>query len=310
MTSCKPLCVVLIAVATFGCRAGASAEQLIAKESTFAESNAASTLYWNVEADGETRLVVKDGAGSVVKKDVTGQLVFKPEARPSGETQPVVLDEKTGVARADGPDLDAEITELRYELVVGGTPVSGALHLPKKGTAGLTANATASGDEKGPHGGAVEVVDGQKYEIVADSESGEARVFLVGAEARRPKKLKLAVQSGEPRVVVLEWHADGYYVAKIDKPPRKATLVVVDDDDDVHVRIVGHRPGVVLVVTERPVFWVQRGWAHPGLARGHHKGTLEGPPGQLEKKGHGGPAVVKVGLDNKGKPAKGKGKSH
>lgn len=313
MTSCKPLYVVLIAAATFGCRAGASASELIAKESTFAESHASSTLYWNVEADGETRLVVKDGAGNVVRKDVTGELVFKPEKRGNAETKSLAMDEKSGVAHVDGPSLDGEITELRYELVVSGTPVSGALLLPSKGTAGLNAEAAAAPPtpDKGPHGGAIEVIDGQKYEIVADSESGEARVFLVGADAKRPKKLRLALQANESRVVELTWNVEGYYVTEVDlsKPPRKTTLVVVDDDDDVHVRVIGQRPGVVLVVAERPAFWVQRGWAHPGLARGHYKGTPMGPPGHFKAKGHGGPEVAEVHLGAKGaKPAKGKGK--
>ena len=66
----------------------------------------------------------------------------------------------------------------------------------------------------------------------------------------------------------------------VQKPPRKTTLVVVDDDDDVHVCLLGFRPGVVVVLDSRPTYWVRRDW-HPGLARGHYKGTLDGPPGQV-----------------------------
>ena len=70
--------------------------------------------------------------------------------------------------------------------------------------------------------------------------------------------------------------------------PRKVSLIVVDDSDHVHVAVIGYRPGIVFVVGRRPVFWVERGWSHPGLARGHYKGTPWGPPGQFnDKHDHG-----------------------
>jgi len=93
-------------------------------------------------------------------------------------------------------------------------------------------------------------------------------------------------------------HADGYYVTTLEvaHTPRKVSLVVVDDDDDAHVMVVGYRPGVILVIDRRPFFWVERGWSHPGLARGHHKGTPWGPPGQFK------------GNDDNGHKGKGKGR--
>lgn len=310
---CTWVCVCAIAAAAIGCRS-ASAKDVIEKDSTFTEKSAAATLHWNVEANGETQLVVEDESGTVVKKEITGQIGFKPNGSGEAQTVPLTFDAKSGIGKADGPDLDGEVTEVRYALVVRGKPLTGSLHVPKKGTLALVAAAKAapaSDDSKGPHGGTVQVADGVEYEVVADSDSGETRVYLVDAGAKRPKKLKLALESDEPRVVELTWKEDGYYVAVIgaDKPPRKATLVIVDDDDDVHVVVIGQRRGRVLVMDTRPVYWVRTGWGPPGLARGHHKGTLDGPPGHM--KDRGGPDQVKIDIHSKGgKGSKVKIKSH
>ncbi|HKY34884.1 MAG TPA: hypothetical protein VJN18_02990 [Polyangiaceae bacterium] len=285
------------ALAFSGC-SKAKAEELIKEASTFAERSSAGTLHWNVASDGAAALVVENPAGTIEKGSVTGQLTFV--SGKETKTVPLTLDEKSGVLRADGPDLDPEVTELRYALLLNGKPWSGALHVPESGTKGLVETAKSNPStsvSKGPNGGDVQVIDGQRFEIVADSGSGETRVYLLD-NGKKPKKLKLALDADPPRQVELVMHEDGYYVTTLEvaRTPRKVSLVVVDHDDDAHVMVVGYRPGVILVVDRRPFFWVERGWGHPGLARGHHKGTPWGPPGHFKDK------------DDNGHKAKGKGR--
>lgn len=306
--ACRSMYVwVALTAGTLGGCHSTSAKDVIDKDSTFAERNASTTLHWNVAASGKTLLVIADEAGNALKKDVTGQLTFKPESGGEPKTVPLALDAKSGIASADGPALNGELTEVRYALVAADKPLTGSLYVPKQGTAGLVESAKSAAPaatEPGAHGGTIQVIDGKKYEVVADSESGEVRVYLIDADAKHPKKLELGLESDDPRVVQLKWNDEGYYVAEVgaEKPPRTTTLVVVDDDDHVHVCVVGFRPGVVLVLDSRPVYWTRRDWGHPGLARGHFKGTIDGPPGQFKERERDD--------DEKFKGGKGKGKGH
>ena len=284
MENLEARCALVLALvfAASGCRE-ANAAELLASASTFAEQSAVGTLHWNVSGDGLAQLVVKNDAGAVQKGNVTGQLTFVTEDGKKTQTVPLALDDKDGVLRAEGPNLDAQVTEVRYALLLDGKPWTGALYVPKEGTKGL---AEAAKDDpkpeqaKGSHGGEVHVIDGQRYEVVADGDSGDVRVYLIES-SKKPKKLKLALDTDPPKQVELTLHAEGYYVASVDveKLPRKTTLIVVDDHDHAHVVVVGYRPGVVVMIDRPNAFWVARDW-HPGRARGHYKGTPFGPPGQ------------------------------
>ncbi len=264
-----------------------SAEELVGKESTIAEKATEATFYWNIEGDGDARLVVKDSAGAIVKQGVTGQLTFSSEASAEPKTVALAPEGKSGVLRADGPKLDKEVTEVKYAVLVEGKPLTGTLHVPQSGTEGLStaAKASASAEEKGPNGGTIQVVGEQRYEVVGDAGSGQVRVYLLGADAKRPKKIRLGVDAKSPKLVELVWNDEGYYVADVGvtEKPRKLTLVVVDHDDHPHVVVIGHRADAVILIDNHPHYWVHRGW-HPGLARGHYKGTAAGPPGQNKTK--------------------------
>lgn len=268
-----------------GCKT--SAEDVVKDDATLAEAFAGGTLHWNIDADGDTRMVVTDGAGKVLHGQVVGQLTF--ETKAGTKTVELHHDAEGGVASVDGPDLEGEVSQVKYALVVDGKPVAGALHVPETGTKGLVeASAEAEVDAEGPHGGVVHEVDGARYEVVGDSGTGQVRVYALGDVQVRPKKVELALDAKTPRVVELDWDEGGYYVAEVQvKHPRKVTLVVVDDDDDAHVVLVGYRPGVVIALTPERRVWMVRGWKHRGLARGHYKGTAKGPPGHFQGKVRG-----------------------
>jgi hypothetical protein len=287
----RPLLVVTGAWLALSCRK-LSAEELIGKESTVAERATEATFYWNIEADGDARLVVKNSAGEIVKEGVTGQLSFSSDAVSESKTVQLAPQGKSGVLLADGPKLDREVTEVKYAVLVDGKPVTGALHVPATGTEGLSAAAkqSAGAEDKGPNGGTIQVVGEQRYEVVGDAGSGQVRAYLLGTDAKRPKKLRLGVDAKSPKLVELVWNDEGYYVADIGTAaPRKLTLVVVDHDERPHVVVLGHRADAVILVDAQPRFWARRGW-HPGLARGHYKGTAAGPPGQNKTKLHVKPA--------------------
>jgi hypothetical protein len=297
--------VVLSSAGAIACKE-ASAQELVRDEATLAEKHPEGTLHWKVAEDGKAQLVLQNPAGELVRTGVTGQLQFQGSAGTSPASVNLVMNEKTGILEADGPDLDAELTELKYTLLVDGKPRTGFLHLPARGTAGLAEVAPGATGEpatgepaKGEHDGVVQVVGGKKYEMVADSASGLTRVYLVGDHGPRPKKLQLAVDADPPARVNLVWQDEGYYLSEVElrQTPRKVSLVVVDHDSRVHVALIGFRPGVVLAVDARPVFWVRRGWA-----RGHHKGTLHGPPGhaKVHVKDEQGPGQIKVQVKHKG----------
>jgi hypothetical protein len=173
-----PACaiVALVCVGLGACR-GESADEIVSKPSVLAEGSAQGTLYWDVDPNGDTRVVVKDEKGTVVRQGVTGQLAFTTKSEPKAQTVDLKVDEDTGVARADGPDLEG-LTQMKYTLIVNGKPRTGVLHLPETGTKGLVETATrnvAPSEVAGPHGGTIQIVGEQRYEVVANAESREMR---------------------------------------------------------------------------------------------------------------------------------------
>lgn len=263
------------------------AEELIAKESTIAEHQQGGTIFVHVEGDGEAQLVVKNSAKTVVTRGVEGRVVVSDDAGGAPTEVELKADPERGVFTAKLPPLDAPATTVTYALVMDGKTLKGSLVLPEGGTAELAEASVAKEDdlEKGERGGVVQEVAGAKMEVVADSSSGEVRVYPFDA-AERPEKIELAVDvRGDSERIELEWDAEGYFVADF-RPgwvPRKTTLIVTGGDADVHVALVGLRAGVVFDVTRRPVYWEHRKWKHRGLARGHYKGTRRGPPGHDDR---------------------------
>lgn len=329
----RPAIWTLLALLFLGCDEP-KAEELIEKESTVAEKHEDATLFWNVDEDGKAELVVKNSAGTMISRDLDGELKVVRE----GDTEPTTLTleehPERGVFTADLKDLDPALTTVEYKVEVEGKVVTGSLLLPAQGTAELVEVANHKPDAKNAkpeHGGTIEVIDGRRYEVVANAKSGETRVYLLDKPDDKPKSVELAVDVHESERVELIWDDEGYYVADVHvaQRPRKVSLIVVDSHSRVHVALVGLHAHEVLVVDRAPVFWTVRKWKHHGKARGHYKGTVFGPPGHYKfhdqggkHKKHHGHEVVVVGhhdhdehheapvieLHMGGKDKKGKGK--
>lgn len=238
-----------------------TAENIEASEDVLPEGHDEGTVVWRIAPDGQVRALVKAPDGKPIEKDVSGTLIV-PGA--SGE-QRVALnydtDQKLLVGAA--PKLEADLTELRYEIKVSDKTWTGALHVPAGGTKALaegSKKATAKVEVKGktgPNGGVIQVVGDDTLEIIADKESGEVRVYVLGPDLKPiaigERKVKLGLVGATAETVVL---APGpgslYFVGKVNAKvdPVKVT-VFVTHPDHVDVAVVGWAPGTVLVVGAR-----------------------------------------------------------
>ena len=239
-----------------------TAENLSADD-TITEQHDPATVSWSVTPDGKVRARIKTPDGQPVEKDVSGTLTVKPlqkGAQPVKAT--LVFDAKTGLHTADIPRLDADLTEVDYDIQVNGKPVEGALHLPKGGTKELvaTAKVTAAVEvpkgKKGPNGGIIQVAGDDLLEIVADQKSGETRVYLLDDDLKPmpvgKHKVKIGVVAGSPEMVELTPEPKAmYFTGKltVKANPSKLTVVFYDEADiEPVVVLCGWSPGVVIVL--------------------------------------------------------------
>lgn len=318
----RPLLLATFALLSVGCDEP-DAEEIIKKESTFAEQHKEATVFFNVDDDGEAQVVVKSPDGVLLTSELEGQLFVETEGKAKPVAVALEAHPERGVYTAKVAELDVPVTTLRYELKVKGRKIEGALFLPSEGTLGLAKaaeEASSADKEKGEHGGVIQVIDGRRYEVAANAGTGEMRVYPAEKGSDEPIKLELAVDSGKAERIQLELTEDGYYSARtaIVRVPHKVTLIVTDDDKHVHLAVVGYRPHVVLAVHHAPVFWVHHKWKPRGHAYGHDKHKHK----HHKHKGHGhhehdhddhddhGPkyAGPKASLDRDGGREKGKKK--
>lgn len=242
---------------------GVTAEN-IADSGAITEKHDAGETVWSVAPEGQVKLLVKGSDGKPIDKNVTGTLMVKAagdkEAKPT--TVNLEPEPKTGLLVATVPKLEADITEIKYELKADGKPMKGALHVPVGGTAEIVANAKVAAEakvdtsKKGPNGGVIQVVGDDTIEVVADKSSGKVRVYFLDADLKpvkvvTEKKVTVAVvtQNG-PETVILEPDSGGlYFTGKLNVAVNPVKLTVgVRHKDRAHVVLVGHRPHTVVVV--------------------------------------------------------------
>ncbi len=259
------------------------------------ESFEGGSIGWNIAGDGRIRAEVKDASGTPVTKDSSGTVEWKTE---SGETKSAKLtyDSDAKALVAAGPPPTQDITTLTYRIETKGAPLAGTLHVPVGGTAAL-ANETNNDttDAKGPHGGVIQKVGDDRLEIVADDDSDEVRVYVIGGDGKAiaagERKVTLAVVAEKSEVVVLRPSDDGAFLVgtwTLKDDPSRVT-VVLRSSGRAYVAIVGWKPGARLVVT---------GGA-PRKIKVHVKG--HGAKIDIKvKDGPGAPGMVKIDLKGNG----------
>ena len=301
-------CIVLVVAAcALACSKKDAAEDpaTTASAAPLIEAFSTGSVAWVVDKAGHIRADVKDANGVPIAKDATGTVEWKTD---SGETHsaPLAYDADAKALVAVGPPPTQDITPLHYQIVAKGEHLAGTLHVPVGGTVALAADAKdGTTDAKGPHGGVIQVVGGDKLEIVAEDGSEDVRVYVLDAEGKPTapgdRKITLALIADTPEVVVLSPSDDGLYVMgklHLKDDPSRIT-VVVRRASVAHVAIVGWKPGTRLIVSGGP----------PAKVKIHVKANGTALDIKV-KDGPGAPAMVKVQDhgDHGGGHGKGKGK--
>ena len=323
----SPLLVLLfLCVTLLACKLGdkltgrITAENIEESEGAVPMKHDKAKVTWVVDKKGDIHALVKDDSGKVVE-DVEGKILVKPliakgeaevDAKAEAKVVPVKVENKLVTASAG--ELEAPLTEVKYNLKVDGKPLRGVVHVPLGGTAKLNASAKVAAKAKieagakGPHGGTVQVVGDDIVEIVGDKQ-GEMRVYLLDddlkpIEIKAEKKVRLVLSGNRTEVVVLQPEGKAYLVGKVKgRVNPKHVTVVVEHDNDVEVALCGYRPGATVVVHHRAprvhVFVVNdwkvhahgRGRVHvkvKGKGKGHYKHKHKG------RGKHGGGTKVHV----------------
>ncbi|WP_437755851.1 hypothetical protein [Sorangium sp. So ce1389] len=258
----------LIAGGAFAAGCKSSAEATVTEESVEAapvaleepltEEHDGGSVGWEFAPDGAVRAVVKGPDGRPIDKDVSGTLTWKG---PNGDAQvPLALDAKTGLLIAAGPRLEADLTEVKYNVVVAGKPWNGTLHVPAGGTRVIVEGAKKAErrpippGKTGPNGGVIQVVGDDTIEVVADKASGQVRVYVLDDNFKPvpvgDRKIKLGFVGSGSELILLNPGPGGLYSvgtisAKVN--PVKLTVVVAHPTH-ADVVLVGYRPGVHVVV--------------------------------------------------------------
>lgn len=294
--------------------AGCGKKKESARESAAEEGHVASSslvevfergsIAWNVDENGKVLAFVHDESGGDASKKAKGTIEWTEE----GQTRSAKLefDAKADALVAAGPPPKDDLNEIRYALVYEDEPVKGTLHLPRAGTAAITAEAEASAKidvsaAVPPHGGVVQVVGEDRVEIVADDDTDEVRVYLLDASWQPvvvvDRTITIAVGGASPEVIVLTSAEGGaYFVGHwhvVGQPPR--VTVMVKHAGKSHVAIVGWRPGVKLAVDGGPKVKVKV----KAVAWGPGVHVKTGPAMVKVKAGKGGPSMVKVNPNGK-----------
>jgi hypothetical protein len=226
----------------------------------------------------------------------------KPAAGGAPVTVPLTMTD-AGVLTGQMPKLEADLTQVGYDLDVEGAKVQGTLDLPRGGTKELvdSANEAAAAkklppDAKGPNGGVVQVVGDDIVEVVADKDSGAVRMYVLDDDLKPvpvgKRKGKLAFGGVAPEIVVLDADPSGMYLSGkcVGKaPPSKITIEVIEGDE-IDVALCHYVPGGVIVVgPAAPVIaiFIVTGWTvvvlpvvvQPGVVvvhKGKGKGKFKG----------------------------------
>lgn len=253
----------------------------ISAEDAITEQYEPATVTWAVAPDGNVKARFKAPDGAPLEDGVTGTVTARAgtkDAKPV--TAKLAFDAKAGLYTAELPKLEADVTEVSYDVSVKGKPVKGAMHLPKGGTKELVATAKVTAEvkipegKKGPNGGVIQVVGDDLLEIAADAKTGETRVYVLDDDLKPipvgKRKVKIGVVASAPELVELSPEPAGlYFTGKltVKTNPHKLTVVLQGEDAPEPVVVLcGWHPGVVVVVgPSAPAvgLFVVAAWAPP-----------------------------------------------
>jgi hypothetical protein len=271
----RPVLVALAVACAPGALAACSKPPEVTAESLAAqhpltEQHEPGAVTMTVAGDGQVSVLVKDRSGKPIEEGVSGTLSVKV---PGKDAAPATVELKPapksgGVLTAKVPPFEDDLTEVNYEIKVGGDALKGVLHVPHGGTKELDESATANSDpklegKKGPNGGTLQRVGDDIVEIVADKSTGELRVYVLDLDLKpvpigeRQIKLAITTTAGSEVVVLAPGAERAYFTGKLTAKvnPVKIT-VVLTEGDHTDVVLCNYHPGTTIVV----------GPAAPGIA--------------------------------------------
>lgn len=232
----------------------------ISADSAVTEKNDTAEVTWSISPDGQVAAKVRNKDDLAITKGVSGALTVKPPDGGAAVTVPLTMGDG-GYLTGQMPPLNADLTEVGYDLEVEGAKVQGVMHLPRGGTKELVESAKEAAaakkiapDAKGPNGGVVQVVGDDIVEVVADKDSGAVRMYVLDDDLKvipvGKRKGKLAFGGAAPEIVELGPDPGGMFLAgkcvgKV--PPAKLTIEVIEGDE-IDVAIYHYVPGGVVVV--------------------------------------------------------------
>jgi hypothetical protein len=224
-------------------------------ESTIVEESDQGTITWSVTTDGHVEAVVKAADGRVITRDIEGFVTWPHDA---GDDFAYVKLSPEGHLLASGPALEADLTEIDYDLVVEGKPWAGVLHVPRGGTHAIEADARVEASaaapavpagKKGPNGGVIQRIGGELVEMVADKTTGEVRVYVLGPDLEPiepgERRIRLGYVADDVETIDLVREPGfPYFVGRVRTriDPVRVTLAV-GVGVSVHVGIVGFQFG-------------------------------------------------------------------
>jgi hypothetical protein len=251
------------------------------------------------------------------------------------------------------PAFTADLTPVAYTFDLKGKSYAGTLDVPVGGTKTIVAvdtsapKVTIAADATAPHGGVLQVVGDDRIELVADQDTGEARVYVLDSELRPievgERRVTIGVVADSAEIVPFAVEPGGlYFTARwgIEIDPTRVT-VGMRIGPVFHAAIFGWRPGLHLVAgASAPAFavrvrtgwpvparafvhgrWVDwdRRWDHGDLRRGdhphvgdrhehEHPGIADRDRGGHDHEAHPHPIVAPPGRhEGGGKPGGGEG---
>jgi hypothetical protein len=170
------------ALALAGCKKPTSAEATA--EQVLTEEGDDGTITWDIEPDGRVHAALAGPDGHAITKNIAGRLTWPGDV--ADQDRELKLED--GALVASGPPLQDDLTEIDYALEVEGKTWAGVLHMPKGGTRALDEDAKQAAativpaGKVGPNGGAIQIIGGQPYELVADAQTQEVRFYLLDSE--------------------------------------------------------------------------------------------------------------------------------
>ena len=240
-------------------------------DTTVTERHDAGTVGWAVSPDGQVRAAIKAPASEAVDPGATGSVTVKTAGGPAAGPFKLAYDAKLGLYTGSIPKLDADLTEMDYEITLQGKPLKGALFLPRGGTdeliaSGKSASGKVAPDRRGPNGGVVQVVGNDVVEIAADK-GGETRVYVLddGLKPVAVGKRRVKLAAGTELIELTAEPQGMYFTGKLSTRvnPSKLTVVVYPESATTPVvALCGWKPGTVIVVNQPTVnLFVVSTWA-------------------------------------------------